>query len=145
MAEQKTAGQLAASTGMQSRLIIGSFSLLLWLSLGQAEAGCYQLFDQSNAKIYEGNTPPFDISYPGNSPAYQASRARGEYMMIMPANFCEGADAGGEAASAGSYSSGSAASSSGAGSCAGRKILYGPRGGAYCITASGQARYLSQD
>lgn len=144
MAQQKTADQLAASTGMQSRLINGSLTLLLWLNLGQVEAGCYQLFNQSNAKIYEGTTPPFDISYPGNSPAYQASRARGEYMMIMPANFCEGAYSEGEATGVGGYSSGSS-SGNGAGSCAGRKILYGPRGGAYCITATGQARYLSQD
>lgn len=55
---------------------------------GAVEATCYQLFSQADTKIYEGSTPPFDISYPGNSAAYNASRARGEYLMIMPNSVC---------------------------------------------------------
>ena len=144
MAQQKTASQLAIATGMQTRLIPLASALLLGFCVTQVEAGCYQLFNQAGAKIYEGTTPPFDISYPGNSPSYQSSRSRGEYMLIMPANFCEGGYAESEATRVGGHSVGSS-SGNGAGACAGRKILYGPRGGAYCITATGQARYLSQD
>lgn len=59
-----------------------------WLLPVAAGATCYQLFSQADAKIYEGSIPHFDISYPGNSAAYSASRARGEYLMIVPSNVC---------------------------------------------------------
>jgi hypothetical protein len=53
------------------------FYLILFLVANLADASCYRLFGASGQHIYEGTAPQFDISYPGNSSAYEASRARG--------------------------------------------------------------------
>lgn len=90
MAQQEAQDQLATTGRLPARLIVMWRALALWYAvIGLAEAGCYQLYSPSGAKIYEDKIPPFDISYPTESPAYRASRARGEYMLIMPINFCE--------------------------------------------------------
>lgn len=88
MAQDQTKAELAHSSGLRSKLALMRLALAFLVFAGNAAASCYQLFDQSDAKIYEGSTPPFDISYPGNSPAYNASRGRGEYLMILPGSFC---------------------------------------------------------
>lgn len=144
MAKRKTAGELASAAGMQARLISLPFALLMAFFAPQSKSGCYQLFNQAGDKIYEGSTPPFDISYPDNSPPYQASRKRGEYIQIMPTDFCDGAYSWADATATGGRHAGASHGNS-AGSCSGRRILHGPRGGAYCITDAGQVRYLSQD
>jgi hypothetical protein len=48
------------------------------------EANCYVLTSADGEAISRDTSPPFDISLPGESPAYRASRARGERLLIKP-------------------------------------------------------------
>jgi len=49
-----------------------------------AEANCYVLTAADGETLSIDTSPPFDISAPGESPAYRASRARGERLLIKP-------------------------------------------------------------
>jgi hypothetical protein len=49
-----------------------------------AEANCYVLTSADGETISRDTSPPFDISAPGQSPAYRASRGRGERLLIKP-------------------------------------------------------------
>jgi len=62
------------------------FVILLTVSaiMTIAEANCYVLTSADGETINRDTSPPFDISAPGESPAYRASRARGERLLIKP-------------------------------------------------------------
>jgi hypothetical protein len=53
----------------------------------QAES-CYRLKDAHGKIVYQSETPPFDLSYPPFSKAYEASRARGESLIIEEGAEC---------------------------------------------------------
>ena len=122
------------------------FPLILFLVADQAGASCYRLYGVSGQRLYEGTVPPFDISYPGNSSAYEASRARGEYLLI-DGNPCgrEPAMAGGQA-TPGQAQAGHGPSGDAGGDRPfygyGRDIQLGPRGGHYYINERGKRVYV---
>ncbi|GEM_PF-3245166 len=49
---------------------------------------CYQHYDKNSQPINIGRKPPFDMSGPPFSSAYQAARDRGEYIVISPSDKC---------------------------------------------------------
>lgn len=49
---------------------------------------CYVLKSADGRTLFNKSRPPFDLSYPPFSPEYQAARARGEHLIIIPDSEC---------------------------------------------------------
>lgn len=53
-----------------------------------AMADCYRMYSPAGNVIYEDLVPPYSLAYPQMTPEAQASRARGEHLMVLPAEHC---------------------------------------------------------
>jgi hypothetical protein len=49
---------------------------------------CYTVVDRSDATIYQGSEPPFDLSTEGGPAARSALRGRNEFLMISEVDHC---------------------------------------------------------
>lgn len=54
-----------------------------------AQAQCYALLDRNGSMLYQGFEPPYSMAYPAVVPEREASRARGENLMILPDSDCD--------------------------------------------------------
>jgi hypothetical protein len=124
--------------------------LLCLLTAGNAGASCYRPFDAGDRTLYEACVPPFDISYPGISRAYEASRARGARLQIdsIPCRTVPAVTAGEnnpqQNSSGRDFSSGTATGQDRPFYGYGRDIQIGPRGGHYYINEKGRKVYVDQ-
>jgi multidrug resistance efflux pump len=59
---------------------------------GIAQANCYVLYDQGGTRLYQGFDPPYSMAFPAVVPERDASKARGERLMIMPDINCDYAE-----------------------------------------------------
>lgn len=64
-----------------------AFALLAAACPASAER-CHVLKSARGETLYSSEIPPFDLSYPPYSRAYEASRSRGEHLIITADNGC---------------------------------------------------------
>jgi hypothetical protein len=67
---------------------IAALALLIGAS-GTASGYCYQLINAQGDLTYSDTAPPYSLSWPGQGdPAREASRQRGESLIIIPTHSC---------------------------------------------------------